>query len=135
MAAADSRLTLNEHALDKDMYQALLDTCDLMLCPYDRGFYGSMQSGIVTECAANAIPVVVPADMTFVTEAAKYGASITTFAETTPASILEATQLALDQFDTCATQAYRGAKTWAEIQGPGKFVDGLLKIVSGNHPR
>ncbi|MBY0509488.1 MAG: hypothetical protein K2P94_04980 [Rhodospirillaceae bacterium] len=128
MASNDSRLTLNEQALDADEYQALLDACDIIICPYDPRFYVGALSGLVAECLSNGIPLIVPAGTVLAAKVAEYGHVGTTFDDFAPASILDAAQRVLNNFEVHAEMAFAGAQKWAAQEGPGKYVDALMHV-------
>ncbi len=129
LALADKtgRVTVKNEVVTPEGWQDMLATIDLILCPYDPAFYRNNTSGVLTEAIANGIPVVVPAATTLEEDLRAFGGGGTGFSAYTAPAILQATQQALDRFDELAEAAVRGARLWAETEGPDKYADGLLR--------
>ena len=128
MAAVDRRLVLHEGGKDADAYNKLLAQCDLLLCPYDPNIYRDVLSGTAAEGLANAIPLVVPANTRLAAAVKEHGGGGTTFEGWDAPSIFEAAMRALDDFDTHAAVALVAADHWAEEEGPGKYVETILRV-------
>jgi hypothetical protein len=126
LAAAEARVRLVERAVDAAEWRALLDTADLVLCPYSPRRYQLLSSGLHFEALANAIPTVVPAGTSLATLADDLGAAVGTFARNDAATVLAATRAVLDRFDHHAASAHAAAARWPRHHGPRRFVDGLL---------
>jgi len=130
LAAEDPRLVLDERALGEGAYRALIDTVDLMLCPYDPVMYRTTLSGIFIESVTNGVPVVVPGHTILAEQFKKYGEMGTAFDEFTPASIVDATHAAIDRLDHHAGAAMLAAEKWVQDQGPQKFVEAVLRVAA-----
>ncbi len=125
LAKAHPHVTLDERQLDKFAYQSVLDSIDLMLCTYSPAVYQSSLSGVVIECMANGIPVVVPAKTTLADELIKYGEAGTIAEDHTSVAIVEATNRALDSYDKLAEAALHAAKRWAD-DNRGRYLQNVL---------
>jgi hypothetical protein len=130
LAAADPRLTLDGRALDAGDYLTLLESIDLMLCPYDPVLYRTNLSGVTLECIANAIPVVVPGGTVLETHTRTFGDMNTAFDAFTAASIAAATHDALARFDQLTVGAKAAAQIFARQCGPDKFLDMVLALAA-----
>lgn len=130
LAAADSRLVLDERVADDKIWAELLDASDLIVCPYHPVRFVVSPSAVAAEAIANAIPLVVPAHTSMDRLMREFGSAGTTFAKDDPPTIAEATLRALDRFDELATLAAAGARRWEQVHGPQKLVDALLALAN-----
>jgi len=128
LAAVEPRMVLDERAVDLPDWAQLLDTTDLMVCPYSHEIYEFMSSGVHAEAIANAIPSVVPAGTALSRALQEFGGGGTTFERFESSSILTATRHALDHFDQYAENAWAGSNTWLLNCGPARLVDTILKL-------
>ncbi len=134
LAAADPRLTLDGRALDAGDYLTLLESIDLMLCPYDPVLYRTNLSGVTLECIANAIPVVVPGGTVLETHTRTFGDMSTAFAEFAAPSIVAAARAAIARFDQLTRGAKAASDIFAQHCGPGQFVDMILGLAAQSAP-
>lgn len=133
LAASEPRVVYKECTLRESTYQTLLDDCDLLLCPYDPAFYQVNRSGVVSECLANAIPMVLPAGTLLAVDAEKYGAAAT-FSGFDAAAVLAATRHVLDDFESYSGRALEGARLWATQKGSTRFFEEILRLVARGGP-
>ncbi|EME68237.1 hypothetical protein H261_19404 [Paramagnetospirillum caucaseum] len=126
IAAADSRLILDERTADAVLWAALLEQSDLIVCPYNRNRFISSYSAVASEAMANAIPVVVPEGTTMHAVIREFGEPGTIFREESVEGILAATNAALDDFDRLAGLARQASIRWGETRGARCLVDTLL---------
>ena len=126
MAAADSRLLLDERTADAVLWAALLEQTDLIVCPYNRNRFISSYSAVASEAMANAIPLVVPDATTMHAVIREFGEPGTIFREESVDSIHAATVAALDDFDRLAGLAKQASIRWGETRGAKCLVDTLL---------
>jgi hypothetical protein len=129
MARQDSRITLDETIAGPEPWARLLDQSDLILCPYSPIAFATRFSSLASEAIANAIPLVVPARTSLAILVADFTHPGTIFESWTAASVLEATNRALDGFDRYAATALRASERWAQTQGPQQFLRSLLALV------
>ncbi|HTK73627.1 MAG TPA: hypothetical protein VL371_00115, partial [Gemmataceae bacterium] len=108
LAAADSRLILDERVADDKIWAELLDASDLIVCPYNPGRFAISYSAVAAEAIANSIPLVVPAHTSMDRLMREFGGGGTTFERDDPPSIAEATLRAIDRFDEIAALAAAG---------------------------
>jgi glycosyltransferase involved in cell wall biosynthesis len=125
-AAADPRIEIDERAGTQSDWAALIDRTDIILCPYDPRHYSLMPSGLASEAAANAVPIVGPAGTAIDRFVREHGGFGTAFEAWTADSIAAATVKAIDDFDRYAGLAHSAAKRWAENGGPRRAVDLIL---------
>lgn len=128
LAAREPRLALDEAAAGLARWPALLGQADLILCPYQAEAYLGSFSSMACEAVANGIPLVVPASSTLATLLSRCGEPGVAFAQADGASILAATEAALEQFDLYAERAYRAALAWPRSQGPDRLAEQLLAL-------
>lgn len=130
LAGADRRLTLDQRPLDAGTYLALLDSIDLMLCPYDPVVYRTTLSGVTLECVANGIPVVVPGGTVLETYTRTFAEMGVAFGAFTAPAIVAAVREALSRFEQLAAGAQTASHIFAQRYGPDKFVDMVLRLAS-----
>ena len=126
IAAADSRLILNEEAAGHELWSHLLDQSDLIVCPYQRGRFIASYSAVASEAISNAIPLVVPAGTTLNGVLREFGNPGTTFDQDTPDSVFQATMAALDDFDRLASLAKQASLQWDRTRGAARLVDTMI---------
>lgn len=131
MAGRDDRLILREGPIDYEGWLELLDSIDLLLCPYDPAAYRVTGSGLVQEALANGIPLVVPGDTVLASQVEEFGGGGSAFIGFDAESIYDAVDTVVRQFDAYAEKAFVASKKWSETQGPDKYMDGVLKAASG----
>ncbi|CUW38641.1 conserved protein of unknown function (UDP-Glycosyltransferase/glycogen phosphorylase 169-402) [Magnetospirillum sp. XM-1] len=126
MAAADSRLVLDERAADSALWASLLEQSDLIVCPYNRNRFIASYSAVVSEAMANAIPVVVPEGTTMHSVIREFEEPGTIFREEGADGVFAAIVAALDDYDRLAGLARQASIRWGETRGAKCLVDTLL---------
>lgn len=126
IAAQQERFVVDERTVAPDMWAALLDAVDVLLCPYDPKHYRMMPSGIVADALANAIPFVGPAGTSVARMQREYQAGGGLFDRGEPAAIAAATIAALETIDRQAELSLAAAARWAARNGAGPAVDTIL---------
>ncbi|HWF47485.1 MAG TPA: hypothetical protein VG168_10805 [Bryobacteraceae bacterium] len=132
LAAADSRVTVNEEFAAGELWSHLLNESDLLVCPYNAKTYSTSYSAVASEAMANAIPLVAPANSTLSDVLEEFDTPGATFSDFTSQSVLEATLKVLDDFDSAAEKASLAARQWEATKGAGNLVDVFL---GGQGPR
>ncbi|HEX4229737.1 MAG TPA: glycosyltransferase [Bryobacteraceae bacterium] len=132
LAAADTRITVNEQFADAELWSYLLNESDLLVCPYHAKTYSTSYSAVASEAMANAIPLIAPADSTLSDVLEEFNTPGATFSEFTSQSVLEAILKVLDDFDNAAERATLAARQWEATKGAGNLVDVFL---GGQGPR
>ncbi len=130
LAATDDRLMLEERPAGKMLWAELLERSTLVLCPYLAQPYIATFSAVASEALANGIPLVVPAGTTLEKMLVEFGGPGVAFDDFEPASVVAATEHAVDHIDRYATLAHEAAVKWPERHGPARLVDGLESLVS-----
>jgi glycosyltransferase involved in cell wall biosynthesis len=128
MAAKDTRLIMDERLACGEVWQQLLDSSDLIILPYASPRFAVSYSAVAVEAVANGIPLVVPAGTSMARLVQEFGGAGTTFDRAEPASIIDATQRALERFDQLATIAYAGSQLWPQVHGPRNLVDAMFAL-------
>lgn len=126
MAEQQPRLTVDERSVAPDLWAGLLDSVDVLLCPYDPRHYRMMPSGIVAEAIANAIPFVGPAGTSLARMQSDYQAGGSLFDGFEPEPVVTATIALLDTIDRQAELSLAAAARWAARNGAGPAVDAIL---------
>src|SRR5581483_3197505 len=85
-------------------------------------------SALTCEAIANAIPLVVPARTSLGTLVNEFGGPGTLFERFDAASIVEAVNRALDDFDRYAELAQAAARQWEWTQGSAALVRQFLAL-------
>lgn len=129
LADGNERLILEERPAGKVLWPQLLERSDLILLPYPPQPYVATFSSMAAEALANGIPLVVPAGTTMEGLLREYDGPGVAFDRYEVASVVAATERALDDFDRYATLAQRAALRWPQTRGPARMVDGLLSLV------
>ncbi len=130
LAALDSRLILNERILNDSEWASLIQTADVVLCPYEPSHYRVMPSGMASEAVANGIPIVGPAATSIEHLIKAYEGCGVVFSRQDVASIVEATDQLLNKFDHYAALALGAAEKWARANGPDKALDVIMRHAS-----
>jgi tetratricopeptide (TPR) repeat protein len=128
IAAKDSRLILDDREVDFESWTQLVDSTDLMLCPYNPRRYLSGHSGVVTAAIASAIPVVVPDGTSLSHLLDEFGQPGASFPHYDASSVVDSVRSVLKSYDTYAERAVAAADRWVTTQGPNNFVEGLLTL-------
>ncbi len=134
IAARDRRLVVEEKTADEIHWAQLLESSDLIVCPYESNRFVASYSAVACEAVANGIPLVVPAETTLARTAFDFGGGVA-FPQWTAESVLIATAQAIRDFDGLAALADAGAERWAQEHGPARTVDAILALTSASpHP-
>jgi glycosyltransferase involved in cell wall biosynthesis len=128
IAAKDPRMIMDERLAGGEVWQAILDACDLIILPYESPRFAISYSAVAVEAIANGIPLVVPTGTSMARLVQEFGGAGTTFDSPEPSSIIDATQRALDRFDQLATIAYAGSELWGQLHGPRNLFDAMLAL-------
>ncbi len=126
LAATEPRLELVEQTAGPELWRALMDRSDLILCPYDPARFFASYSAVATEALASGIPLVVPAGTSLSRLVTAYGSPGIMFESYTPAGIAAATCAALADFDALATRAVAAAAAWDAAMGVRHMVQAML---------
>jgi hypothetical protein len=129
LGASDARITVDERIADLTLWDELLDSCDVVLCPYHAPSYTGAYSAIVGEAIARGIPLVVPAVSTLSRTLTEFGGPGETFAGFEPEPIAAATLKVLADLPAYATKARAAAWRWQREMGAARTVDGILSLL------
>jgi hypothetical protein len=129
MAMAEPRLIIDERLAGPEIWTQLIDTSDLILCPYNPQRFALSSSAVAAEAIANAMPLVVPDGTSLAFLMREFGGGGVTFDGFEPESIIASTLHALDRFDELAAIAHSGAAQWGDKHGPRHQIDAMLAIV------
>jgi GR25 family glycosyltransferase involved in LPS biosynthesis len=132
LASLDRRIVLDERTVGPATWAELLESSDIILCPYDPNRFRARHSGVAFEAVANAIPLVGPAGTSIERLIQECGGCGTVFGEFEPNSIAAATVSAMDNFDRYASAAYTAAEQWPSRYGPNRLVDALLAFAQSS---
>jgi hypothetical protein len=128
LARSDGRLTLDERIAGPKLWAELLERSDLVLCPYDPRSFAARYSAVACEAVANASPIVVPARTSLADLLKEFGGPGTTFETFDAASVVEAVNRALDDFDRYAELAQAASEQWRRTRGAANFVQSVLGL-------
>jgi glycosyltransferase involved in cell wall biosynthesis len=126
LAADEPRVTIDERTAGPALWGALLNQCDLILCPYDPRIFRAGYSAVTCEAVAHGIPLVVPARTTLSRTILEFGGGGLGFAEQTPECIAATVAEAVAQIDELAERAMGAAQKWRQTMGAGAMVDAML---------
>ena len=133
LAARDSRVVLDERPAGPEEWQALLDRCDIMLCPYSRAQFRAAYSAVASEAISNAIPLVVPAGTSLSRLMGDFGGAGVFFEDESAAAIAVALNEAVENVENLAARALVAALRWQATMGAGPMVDALIaKVIGGD---
>jgi hypothetical protein len=130
LASLDDRLVLEERIADGNIWPAIINSIDLMLCPYDPIRYHSSPSAVAFEAVANGIPLVGPKGSSLDRLIRSYGSCGVTFEDFTSESIADATGRVIDHFDAFAGMAEHAATQWAQRSGPSNTINAMLALLA-----
>jgi hypothetical protein len=128
LAGRNERLELNKHNVTPDGCCRLLDSSDLIVCPYDPAPYLSAHSGIVAEALGNGIPVVVPAGTILESMLEEHGYPGAAFDTLSTESVGSAVTSAIHRYDALLHAAQAAAMKWRQTHGPSHIVDKVLDL-------
>ena len=113
-----------------DDFAAQLARCDLVICPSRLESYVAAHSGVVSECIAAGVPVMLPSGCLPADLAARLRTGIF-FHGFSPDAILEAVDGAADRFAAIVREARAGAAAWRRQNGADRLVDWIEAHVAG----
>lgn len=134
LARSEPRIEIDERAVGGADWAALLQRCDLMLCPYDPPRYVASYSAVATDAVANGIPLVVPEKTSMARLLARYGDPGVTYAGNDASAVVDATRRAIAQFDQLAERADRAAAKWKATMGAANTAKGILDLCRAGQP-
>lgn len=111
LAARESRLVLMEGAIP-DRWMETVNSCDVILCPYDPVAFKTRCSGMLNESLANGIPVIVPANTSLSRMFEEFGSPGAVFEEWTVESIAASVRGVLNAYDEYARRALQACEKW-----------------------
>ncbi|HXE11036.1 MAG TPA: glycosyltransferase [Bryobacteraceae bacterium] len=126
IAARESRLVLIEGAIP-DRWMETVNSCDLIVCPYDPAAFKTRCSGMLNESLANGIPVIVPANTSLARVFEEFGAPGAVFEKWTVESIAASVFSVLNNYDEHAQRAFEAAEKWEKEYS----VEGLASNILG----
>ena len=126
VAAIDGRVILNEDVADLVLWSRLLESSDLIVCPYNRLRFMCSYSAVACEAIANAIPLVAPEGTTLHGILSEFGHPGTVFSEETLDSVFAAVIAALEDYDRLASTAKLASTRWTQTRGAKQLVDDLI---------
>jgi glycosyltransferase involved in cell wall biosynthesis len=126
LAAADLRVELDERPAGPEIWRALLERSDVIVCPYVTDHFRAAYSALASEAVACAIPLVVPAYTTLDQLVQAFDAGGVSFDRLEPVAVVEAVQRLLADFDKHAASALVAARRWAETMGADQMVETML---------
>jgi glycosyltransferase involved in cell wall biosynthesis len=126
LAAREERLVLMEGAIP-DRWMDTVNSCDLILCPYDPVAFKTRCSGMLNESLANGIPVIVPANTSLSRMFKEFNSPGATFEEWTVESIVASVYSVLNNYDEYAQRAFEASEKWAKEYS----VEGLTSNIVG----
>ena len=131
IAANDDRLEVIGATKDPASWIALLNRCDLLIAPYDRGQYAITPSGIVCEGLANAIPVAVPTRTALERALNEYGRPGVSFESIDPEGVTAAVKQAIASYDVLGERAAKASQLWHEKNGAPRLAGAIIKVATG----
>ncbi len=129
LAAEETRITVDERVADFDLWDALLLSCDVILCPYHPPSYTGAYSAIVGEAIARGLPLVVPAASTLARTVAEFGSPGAVFSGFEAEPIAAATLQVLTQLPAFLSRAHAASRRWQQEMGVARTVDGILALL------
>jgi glycosyltransferase involved in cell wall biosynthesis len=128
LAATEPRITVDERVADLDLWDSLLLSCDVVLCPYHPPSYTGAYSAIVGEAIARGLPLVVPAASTLARTLADFGHPGEAFSGFETAPIVATTLQILANLPTYSSRAQVASRRWRQEMGVVRTVDGILGL-------
>ena len=96
--------------------------CDVVIWPTQLKAYTENLSGVVSECIATGVPVILPSGCMPAAIASRFGCGIF-FHEFSRDGILEAVDEATQQFPAHFARAHAAATAWRAVNGTDRLVD------------
>jgi hypothetical protein len=129
MAENQPRIIVDERIADGALWDSLLESSDIVLCPYHAPSYTGAYSAIVGEAISRGIPLVVPAVSTLSRTIAEFGSPGATFPGHDVPSIVQATLKVVDDLPAYTARAETAARRWQRDMGAARTVDAILHLV------
>ncbi len=118
-AAQNARLVTLPFVSD---FAAEIAKCDMVVWPSLWQAYIGNPSGVVSECIATGVPVILPAGCVPADIAVRFGCGIF-FHDLSADSILEAVDEANDHFPEILSRAEKAARAWRAVNGTERLAD------------
>ncbi|MFI4933376.1 MAG: glycosyltransferase [Caulobacterales bacterium] len=112
-----------------DDFAAEIARCDLVIWPSRWESYAGATSGVVSECIATGVPVILPSGCLPADLAVRFGCG-TFFHEFSCEAILEAVDEAAARFPTLVAQARAAVTAWRAKNGTERLVDWIVARAS-----
>jgi glycosyltransferase involved in cell wall biosynthesis len=129
IAAREPRITVDERIANDALWDSLMNSCDVVLCPYDAACYTGAYSAIVGEAIARGIPLVAPAVTTLSRTMNEFGGPGETFLGFEVGPIVQATLRVLDDLPAYRAKAAGAALRWRSEMGAARTVDAILALI------
>jgi glycosyltransferase involved in cell wall biosynthesis len=129
LAAREPRITVDERVADGAIWDALLESCDIVLCPYHAPSYTGAYSAIVGEAISRGIPLIAPGVSTLSRTLNEFGGPGATFPGHDVPSIVEATIHVVDNLPAYTERAEAAARRWQQEMGAARTVDAVLHLI------
>jgi glycosyltransferase involved in cell wall biosynthesis len=124
--AKQPNVHLLQSSLSADAYQALLQSADVVLLPYDALTYRARTSGPVVEAICANKPVVVPANSWMSLQLAQSEAGVS-FTSGNVTSLVQAVRTMLTQIQQHSAAAAQLGKQFREYHNPRTFIQRLMR--------
>lgn len=134
LAARESRLVLMEGAIP-DRWMETVNSCDLILCPYDPVAFKTRCSGMLNESLANGIPVIVPANTSLSRMFEEFGSPGAVFEEWTVESIAASVHTVLNSYDEHAQRAFDASGKWAKDYSVESLANNMIGWIENQKQR
>jgi sulfur carrier protein ThiS len=127
MAVVDKRISITDGLVDAAAWAKILVRCDLFVAPYAPRLFAINNSGVMSEAIANGIAIAVPEHTTLSDLLRDYGSPGVTFPTSKVEDVVIAVRHAIDQYDTLASCAATGSRTWAVVNGSQQAARAVLQ--------
>lgn len=124
MSNNNDLLTVVLKSYERNQWDSLLDSLDIIVLPYDVMTYSTSSSGIGAEAIANAIPQIVPENTGLSDMLDLFGEPGSKFKGTTAENVTDAIVRTLNDYDSIAAKAFLASLDWTSRNNPvelGKF--------------
>jgi glycosyltransferase involved in cell wall biosynthesis len=112
-------------------FPAEIARCDVVIWPSQWEAYVESFSGVVSECIATGVPVIMPSGCLPAKLASRFGCGIF-FHEYSCDAILEAVDEAAERFPALVAQAHAAATAWRAVNGTDRLVDWIEAHSAGS---
>jgi hypothetical protein len=130
LAAADTRIVLDERPAGPAIWHDLLSQSDIVVCPYVTDRFRAAYSALTAEAIAAGIPLVAPAHTTLARTIHDFSHGGACFETLAADSVVSAIGSVLESFDRHSEAAFVAAARWAETMGADKMVAAMLARVA-----